>query len=115
MPKKVTEVRQTQQRLCSWCEMTYTLKKGQLSYLCPECRQYLLDQPKEFLVDMLGRVTVLNLVLMARFPVPLEIMEKIDLLEKGNTRRRTREEADQLTKNRLRVMKSGQAGESQDS
>jgi hypothetical protein len=113
MPKKVTELLQTVQRLCS-CEMTYILPKGHSSQLRPECRQYLLDQPKEFLVDTLGRVIGLNLILIAKFPVPLEILEKIDLQEKGNTRRLTRKEANQLTKNRLRVMKSGEQGESRD-
>ena len=33
--------------------------------LCPDCRSELLEQSKEFLVDMLGHVTGVNLLTMA--------------------------------------------------
>ena len=33
--------------------------------LCPACRAELLEQPKEFLLDMLGHVTGVNAIAMA--------------------------------------------------
>jgi hypothetical protein len=33
--------------------------------LCPDCRAELMEQPKEFLVDMLGHVTGVNAIAMA--------------------------------------------------
>jgi len=66
------------------------------SQFCPDCRKELLDELKEFLVDMLARATGLNLVIMADMPVPDAILESIELKEKGSVRRLTMKEAAEL-------------------
>ena len=91
MPQNATH--RKKERLCPWCETTYTLPSGHTSQLCPECRTALLDEPKEFLVDMLGRVTGLNVVLMAALPVPPGFLDNLGLQGKGSGRRLSMREA----------------------
>jgi hypothetical protein len=52
-----------------------------------------LDESKEFLVDMLGRMTGLNVVLMSNLPVPPGVLEALHLQEKGSGRRLNMREA----------------------
>src|ERR1035438_7605818 len=93
MRKKVTPMTRRDERLCPWCETIYPLPPGHTSQICPECRTKLLDESKEFLVDMLGRVTGLNVVLMSNLPVPPGVLEALHLQEKGGSRRLNMKEA----------------------
>jgi hypothetical protein len=68
--------------------------------MCPECRNKLLGEPKDFLVDMLGKVTGLNVIIMSALPVPPDILHRLDLLEKDSGRRLTMSEAVTLSKQR---------------
>ena len=87
MRKKVTQMPRRDERLCPWCETIYPLPSGHPGQICPECRTKLLDESKEFLVDMLGRVTGLNVVLMSSLPVPPGVLEALHLQEKATMRR----------------------------
>lgn len=57
------------ERLCPWCETKYHPAPDHAGTVCPECRAELLEQPKEFLVDMLGRVAGVNVIVMASLAV----------------------------------------------
>ena len=52
-------------RICPWCEKQYRTPPGHTGSVCPECRAELMEQPKEVLVDMLGRVAGVNVITMA--------------------------------------------------
>jgi len=56
-------------RLCPWCETKYHPAPDHAGTVCPDCRTELLEQPKEFLVDMLGRVAGVNVIVMASLAV----------------------------------------------
>src|SRR5450432_4851311 len=53
------------ERFCPWCETRYHATPDQSGPLCCDCREELLEQPKEFLVDMLGRVAGVNVMALA--------------------------------------------------
>lgn len=53
------------ERLCPWCESKYRAAPDYIAPICPDCRTELLEEPKEFLVDMLGRVGGVNVIAMA--------------------------------------------------
>ena len=93
MQQKVTQLPRRDERLCPWCETTYVVPPGHTSRLCPDCRTTLLEEPKEFLVDMLGNVTALNVIIMSALPVPPDILDRFDLQEKSTKRRSTMKEA----------------------
>jgi hypothetical protein len=52
-----------------------------------------MDHSKEFLVGILGKAVGLNVIIMSALPVPDDILEKIELKEKGSIRRMTMKEA----------------------
>jgi len=60
---------QDDERLCPWCETKYQPAPDHAGTVCPDCRTELLEQPKEFLVDMLGRVAGVNVIVMASLAV----------------------------------------------
>ena len=53
------------ERYCPWCDRKYETKGDKSGPLCDECRQDLMEQPKEFLVDKLGHVAGVNALAMA--------------------------------------------------
>ena len=63
----------------------------QSSPLCPDCRSELLEQSKEFLVDMLGHVTGVNLLTMAAAGDKDDLLERTGMVDtpkrEGFTRR----------------------------
>jgi hypothetical protein len=102
--KKITA--ESQDRFCPWCETKYRpAPETKVGPLCPDCRAELMEQPKEFLVDMLARVAGVNAITMA------SLREEPDILEgllpwnapnrEGFTRRRLTMK--ELTRNRQRV------------
>jgi hypothetical protein len=93
MPQKVTVLPKRHERLCPWCEKTYTLPPDHSGEFCPDCRNSLLNESPEFLVNVLGKAIGLNLVIMAAMPVPDSILEGVELKEKGSIRRMTMKEA----------------------
>ena len=69
MPQNRNIPPQDEKRLCPWCETKYDPPSGHPGSLCPDCRTDLLEQPKEVLVDMLGRVAGVNVITMASLAV----------------------------------------------
>jgi hypothetical protein len=69
---------QDDERLCPWCERTYRAPTEHAGPLCPDCREELLEQPKEILVDMLGRVAGVNVIAMAS--LSLHSPDSLDML-----------------------------------
>jgi hypothetical protein len=69
MPTKRKTTEQDDERLCPWCETKYHPAPDHAGTVCPDCRIELLEQPKEFLVDMLGRVAGVNVIVMASLAV----------------------------------------------
>lgn len=65
MPTKPRNTQRDGERLCRWCETKYHAAADHSGPICPDCRAELLEQPKEFLVDMLGRVAGVNAIAMA--------------------------------------------------
>ena len=57
------------ERLCPWCENKYRATLDYTVPMCPDCRTDLMEQPKEVLVDMLGRVAGVNVIAMASLAV----------------------------------------------
>lgn len=53
------------ERVCPWCETKFQAAPDHTGLLCSECREELLEQSKEFLVDMLSHVCAVNLLTMA--------------------------------------------------
>ena len=49
---------------CPWCDKKYETSADSGPF-CDDCRSKLLEQPKEFLVDMLGHVAGVNALAMA--------------------------------------------------
>ena len=69
MPTKRKTTGQDDERLCPWCETKYHPTPDHAGTVCSDCRAELLEQPKEFLVDMLGRVAGVNVIVMASLAV----------------------------------------------
>jgi hypothetical protein len=65
MPAKRKITEPNDERFCPWCETKYHTRSDQTGPLCSDCRGELLEQPKEFLVDMLGHVAGVNVISMA--------------------------------------------------
>jgi len=65
MPRKSKTPTHNDERLCPWCEDRYRPASDYTSPVCPDCRGELMDQPKEVLIDMLGRVAGVNVIVMA--------------------------------------------------
>jgi hypothetical protein len=54
------------ERFCPWCERKYDDAPSEhTGPLCPDCREELMEQSKDFLVDMLGHVAGVNVIAMA--------------------------------------------------
>ena len=100
MPEKIIQLPRREKRLCPWCENAFTLPDDYSNQMCPECRNKLLELPKEALVDLLGKVTGLNVIIMSALPVPPDILHRLDLRAKGSGRRLTMSEAVAITKQR---------------
>jgi hypothetical protein len=69
MPPKRKIPAQDDERLCPWCETKYHPAPDYAATVCPECRGELLEQSKEFLVDMLGRVAGVNVITIASLAI----------------------------------------------
>jgi hypothetical protein len=74
------------ERLCPWCERKYHPPSGHTGAVCPDCREELLEQPKEILVDMLGRVAGVNVIAMAS--LSLHSPDSLDTLGLWNAPKR---------------------------
>ena len=59
-----------------------------------------MNEDKEFLVQMLSRVTGLNLIIVAAFPPSPDILDRVGFREKGTGRRLTLKEAVDIEKQR---------------
>ena len=79
------------QRLCPWCEEMYDAQTDQTGSLCSGCQSELMEQPKEFLVDLLAHITAVNLLMMAEAGDKDELLEKAGMIDtpkrEGFTRR----------------------------
>jgi hypothetical protein len=80
MPTKRT-ITQPSERLCPWCETMFHAAPDQSSPLCPDCRSELLEQSKEFLVDMLGHVSGVNLLTMAAAGDKDDLLERTGMVD----------------------------------
>ena len=69
MPSNRKIPAQDEERLCPWCEAKYRPAPDYAATVCPDCRGELLEQPKEFLVDMLGRVAGVNVITIASLAI----------------------------------------------
>ncbi len=78
MPQSRKISPQDNERLCPWCETKYRAAPDYTAPICPDCREELLEQPKEFLVEMLGRVAGVNVIAMAS--LALNSPESLDTL-----------------------------------
>ena len=69
MPTKSKDTGHGDERLCPWCESKYHPPPDYTAPICRDCREELLEESKEFLVDMLGRVAGVNVITMASLAV----------------------------------------------
>ncbi len=92
------------ERYCPWCERKYRPKNDESGPLCDDCRTELMEQSKEFLVDMLGHVAGVNALAMAALRASPGILDEFGLAsgaeETGFPRKLALRE---LTKNRQKV------------
>jgi hypothetical protein len=65
MPAKRKITEPNDERFCTWCETKYHGRPDHTGPLCSDCRAELLEQSKEFLVEMLGHVASVNVISMA--------------------------------------------------
>src|SRR5271157_2113353 len=72
------------ERYCPWCDRKYQAESDKSSPLCDECRTELLEQPKEFLVDMLGHVAGVNALAMAALRGSPHLLEEFGLTGSGS-------------------------------
>ena len=78
MQRRTKTAAEPTERFCSWCETKYRPVPGtKTGPLCPDCREELLEQPKEFLVNMLGHVTGINAIIMASLRESPEILDEL--------------------------------------
>src|SRR6266581_5695456 len=78
MQRRSKNTAEPTERFCSWCETKYLPAPGtEAGPLCPDCRAELMEQPKEFLVDMLGHVTGVNAIVMASLRESPEILDQL--------------------------------------
>src|SRR2546428_12623716 len=78
MQRRSKNTAEPTERFCSWCETKYWPAAGtKLGPLCPDCRAELMEQPKKFLVDMLGYVTGVNAIAMASLHESPEILDQL--------------------------------------
>jgi len=87
MPTKRKIIGQDDERLCPWCERKYRSAQDHAGIVCPDCRAELLDEPKDFLVDMLGRVAGVNMMALASLAV--HAPDSLDTLGVWNAPERT--------------------------
>src|ERR1041385_3377326 len=73
------EAAKSEKRFCSWCETLYSPESGRSSPLCPNCRAELLQESKEFLVDLLGHVAGVNAIAMDSLRDSPDLLEELDL------------------------------------
>jgi len=86
MPAKRKITLPNDERLCPWCENKYRATPDYTAPICPDCRAELLEQPKEVLVDMLGRVAGVNVITMAS--LSLHSPDSLDTLGLWNAPKR---------------------------
>lgn len=65
MPHKTKTPTQPTESLCPWCEDRYRPASDYTSTLCPDCRAELMEQPKDFLIDMIGGTAGVNVIVMS--------------------------------------------------
>ena len=88
-------------RYCPWCDKKYEAPSDS-GPLCDECRSELLEQPREFLVDMLGHVAGVNALAMAALRASPHLLEEFGLTG-GGEGARPKLTLKELAKTRKRV------------
>ena len=69
MPSKTKKPTPPTERLCPWCEDRYHPASAYTGTVCPDCRAELMEQPKEFLIDMIGGMAGVNVIVMAALAI----------------------------------------------
>ena len=88
-------------RYCPWCDKKYETSADSGPF-CDDCRSKLLEQPKEFLVDMLGHVAGVNALAMAALRASPYLLEEFGLTG-GPEEARSKFTLKELAKARKRV------------
>jgi hypothetical protein len=90
MPNRKTST--PRDRVCPWCETKYHAAPDHIGLLCPECREELLGESKEFLVDMLGHVCGVSLLTMAEAGNKDDLLQRLGMWEGFHRRPLTMQE-----------------------
>jgi hypothetical protein len=70
-------------RYCPWCDRKYQAESNKGGPLCDECREELMEQPREFLVGMLGHLADLNALAIAALRASPHLLEEFGLAGSG--------------------------------